>query len=90
MSIKQLRKMAASGDGGGLAKALTDQVSKLTADVAMLKAQQPIVVQHAPTYRAVGKADDNGLAQRGTLGKLNGHVVDMDALARDVRRFAEA
>lgn len=73
-----------------LAKRLTDQVEKLTADVDMLKAQQPIIVQHAPVYRAVSKADDNDLAQRGTLGKMNGHVVDMDALARDVAKFAGA
>jgi hypothetical protein len=73
-----------------LAKRLTDQVEKLTADVDMLKAQQPIIVQHAPVYRAVSKADDNGHTEGGALGKLNGHVVDMDALARDVRRFAEA
>lgn len=33
---------------------------------------------------------DDQLAERGVLGKLNGHVVDMDALARDVRKFAEA
>lgn len=74
-----------------LAKRVTDQLAKLTADVDMLKAQQPIIVKHAPVYRAVSKADDSELGQGGTLGKLNGHVVvDMDALARDVRRFAGA
>jgi hypothetical protein len=79
-----------TGSAAELAKALADGLEKLDADVAMLKAQQPIILQHAPTYRAVSKADDNQHTDGGTLGKMNGHVVDMDALARDVRRFAEA
>jgi hypothetical protein len=87
-TLKKL--LALTGDAAEMAKALADKLEKLDADVEMLKGQQPIIAQHAPVYRAVSKADDNGLTEGGALGKLNGHVVDMDALARDVRKFAGA
>jgi hypothetical protein len=40
--------------------------------------------------RVVEKGDDDWSAQPGTLAKVNGHEVDMDAFARDVRKFAGA
>jgi hypothetical protein len=38
--------------------------------------------------RVVEKAHDDWSAQPGTMAKVNGDTVDIDALARDVRKFA--
>ena len=60
----------------------------MAADVVMLEAQGPIIVP--PTsYRVMDKAYDDEAARGDThYGSMNGHTVNLDALARDVQKHA--
>ena len=89
MNAKKLQKMFTSGDSDQVQKAcaeLTAGLAKLERDVAALEAN-PIVIPQS-SYRVLDKAHDDPLAHGARHASLNGHVVDMDALARDVRKFA--
>jgi len=89
MNAAKLKKMFESGNSGEVRKAaaeLNDGLAKLESKVAALEAK-PILV---PTrYRVVDKGYDDG-AGRGEAhyGTMNGHAVNLDALARDVRKHA--
>lgn len=87
MSMKRLEKLERSNDNlHKLMHRLQNGIAKLEDMVRELKAQ-PITVP-STSLRVVEKGDDDAFVQPGTLAKVNGHEVDMDALARDVRKFA--
>jgi hypothetical protein len=89
MNAAKLKKMFASGDSAEVRKAaaeLSDGLAKLEKSVAALEAK-PIIV---PTsYRVVDKAyDDDAAHGEAHYGTLNGKAVNLDTLARDVRKHA--
>ncbi len=89
MNAKKLQKMFASGDSAELTKAcaeLNDGLAKLESKVAALEAK-PILI---PTsYRVIDKAyDDDAARGEAHYGTLNGKTVNLDNLARDVRKHA--
>jgi hypothetical protein len=89
MNAKKLQKMFESGNSAEVRKAaaeLNDGLAKLERDVSALEAK-PITV---PTsYRIVDKAyDDDAARGEAHYGSLNGKTVNLDTLARDVRKHA--
>jgi hypothetical protein len=87
--MKRLEKLERSNDQlHKLMDRLQNGIVTLERMVQELKAQ-PIVVP-TTTLRVVEKGDDDAFVQPGRLAKVNGYDVDMDALARDVRKFASS
>ena len=89
MNAAKLKKMFESGNSAEVRKAaaeLNDGLAKLESKVAALEAQ-PITV---PTsYRVVDKAyDDDAGRGQAHYGTMNGKPVNLDTLARDVRKHA--
>lgn len=89
MNAAKLKKMFESGNSAEVRKActeLSDGLAKLESKVRALEAQ-PITV---PTsYRVVDKAYDDDMARgESHFATMNGRSVDLDALARDVQKFA--
>jgi hypothetical protein len=89
MNAAKLKKMFESGDSNEVRKAcgeLSDGLAKLESKVRALEAK-PIIV---PTsYRVVDKAyDDDAAHGEAYYGTLNGNTVNLDTLARDVRKHA--
>jgi hypothetical protein len=89
MNAKQIQKMFASGDSNQVRKAcdgLRDGLATLESKVKALEAK-PILL---PTnYRVVEKGYDDDMARGEThIGAMNGHAVNLDALARDAQKHA--
>ena len=89
MNAAKLKKMFESGNSAEVRKAcgeLNDGLAKLESKVRALEAK-PITV---PTsLRVVEKGfDDDAARGEAHYGTMNGHAVNLDALARDVQKHA--
>ena len=91
MDVKKLQKMVAAG-GSELQKAIgemNDGLATLESKVRELETK-PIIVPET-SYCVLEKADDDAMAHdSGQRVRANGHAVDVDSFARDVRKFAGA